>query len=93
MVGCGGKVLKAYGIVPPSLPNPHPRPPLTRSLEDRVSDGDVPSARERHSLTHQGLPHHLVPPQDDSRPRPQVDVKDIPVFLSQLWGQSPGLTL
>ena len=93
MVGRGGKVLKAHGIVPPPLPNPHPRSPLTCSLEDRVSDGDVPSGRERHSLIHQGLPHRLIPPQDDSGPRPQVDGKDIPVFLSQLWGQSPGLTL
>ena len=73
MMGCGGKVEKTHGMFPPSLHNPHPRPPLTCSLEDRVSDGDVPSARERLGLIHQGLPHHLVPLQDDSRPRPQVD--------------------
>ena len=93
MVGRGGKVLKAHRMVPPPFPNPHPHPPLTCSLEDRVNDGDAPSARERLGLIHQGLPHRLVPPQDDNRPRPQVDNKDIPVFLPQLWGQSPGLTL
>ena len=93
MVGHERKVLKAHGMFPPPLPNPHPRPPLTWSLEDRVKDGDLHSARERLGLIHQGLPHHLVPLQDDSRPKPQVNGKDIPVFLLELWGQSPGLTL
>ena len=93
MVGHGRKVLKAHGMFPPPLPNPHPRPPLTCSLEDRVNDGDLPLARERLGLINQGLPYRLVHLQDDSRLKPQVDGKDIPVFLLELWGQSPGLTL
>jgi len=93
MVGRGGKVEKTHGMFPPPLPNPHPHPPLTCSLEDRVNDGDVPSARECLGLIHQSLLHCFVPPQDDSRPRPQIDGKDIPIFLPQLWGQNPGLTL
>ena len=80
MVGHGRKVEKTHGIVLPPLPNPHPRSPLTCSLEDRVKDGDVPSARECLGLIHQYLPHCLVPPQDDSGPRPKVDSKDIPYF-------------
>lgn len=73
--------------VPTSFPQTHPYAPLTSSPEDGINDGDVPSARESLSLTHQGLPHCLVPTQVDDWLWSQVDGEGIQYFTRSCGGR------